>query len=104
MIFLILFPLELLISSYRIQFWHIWLPVGIFFVYLSLAINTVENLSETSKNCYLLNVYPGMISLDYENLIEFGLLLLSFIVSLIVGVYLLLWGFTFIFGGWENNF
>lgn len=37
-----LIPLEMFISTYRIQFWHIWLVPGIFVLYLLQAFNYVK--------------------------------------------------------------
>ena len=98
LIALILLPLELIISSYRIQFWHIWLPVVVFFIYLSQCFKTIHHLEFESKDCYQINVYPGMLSFDQSTMEEMGLALMSFIVILIVIIYILLWGFTFMRG------
>lgn len=88
---IIFVPLEFIISSYRIQFWHIWLILGNFIAYLVVTFNEVKNLNFYSKNCFLVNTYPGMLSFDGQDFLN----ILKIIISVII-IFISSWYVTFI--------
>ena len=91
----ILIPLELIISSYRIQFWHIWIPIGIYFLYLAQAFNLVKDYKRDHPFCYLKNTYPGLLSFDddthYSGDVDGGVQGFFDLNTLVVG-----WGVNFL--------